>query len=131
VGVYGGVVDADFVVDVVASSAAGVADVTYDLSASDGLTDGDGKAAHVSVAGDEAAAMVDGDEASVAVDHAGVGDDAVGGGVNGGAEGAADVDAGMELTFTIAQDGVFALAERGGYFAVNGPEGGAGGEIGA
>ena len=69
--VYGSVVDADFVVDVVARGAAGVSDVADDLAAGDGLAGGDGESAHVAVAGFEAVSVVDADEAAVAVDEVG------------------------------------------------------------
>ena len=67
VGIDRRVVDADFVVDVVAGRAAGVADIADDLSANDGLSSGDGESVHVAVARLDTVAMVDPNHATVAI----------------------------------------------------------------
>src|SRR5450756_97278 len=105
--VYRRVVDADFVVDVVAGGAAGVSDVADDLAAHDRLAGGNGESAHVAVAGFDAVAVIDTHHAAIAVFEAGRDDDAVGGGADGSSKWAGDVDAGVELAFTSTEDGVF------------------------
>ena len=82
VGVYGGVVDADLVVEVGAGGAAGAAYVADDLAADDSLAGHDAESGHVGVHGGDAVAVVEDDFLAVAVLGACFGD----GGVSGGAD---------------------------------------------
>ena len=122
-GVDRGVADADLVVEVVSGGASAVAYVADDLAADDVLAGDDVEAGHVSVAGLDAVAVVDDDLVSVTALLIGGDDDSVGGGADGRAVGGGDVYAGVELTFAVAGDWIFTLAEAAGDGTYDGPHG--------
>ena len=123
-GVDGDVADADLVVEVGAGGAAAVADVAQDLAADDGLAGDHGEAGHMTIDGLDAVAVVDDDLTAVAVLHLGGDDSSVSGGADGNTVGGGDVDAGVELAFTVAGDWILALAEAAGDRSEDGPKGG-------
>ena len=97
-----------------AGGAAGGADIADDLALADAhaLADAARDAALVGVERHVAIVVADHDGAAIAAAPGGVGDDAIAGGVNGGAPGRAEIDAGVH--FRIAQNGMAAHAEAGG-----------------
>ncbi len=80
VGVDGGVVDADLVVEVGSGGAAAEADVADGVAAVDELSGSDGEAGEVAVAGGDAVSVIDDDGASVTAEEVGEDDRAVRGG---------------------------------------------------
>src|SRR5690606_29980978 len=97
-----------------AGGASGGADFSDQISARDAraVFESFGDAGEVGVVGFEAAAVADGDEVSVGALPAGVGDDAIGHGLDGCAGGCAVIDA-LVLART-AQDRVRAAAKAAG-----------------
>src|SRR5271169_2530026 len=69
VGIYGDVVDADFVVEMGAGGASALADVADGVAAVDVLAGGYSEAGKMAVAGGDAVAVVDHDGASVAAEE--------------------------------------------------------------
>ena len=120
VGVYGDVVDADFVVEMGAGGASALAYVADGVAAMDVLPGGDGEAREVAVASGDAVAVVEHDGASVAAEEVGEGDGAIGRRDHGRAYVGGDIDAGVEGAFSVK--GIDAFAERAGDLAFDGPE---------
>ena len=120
VGVYGDVVDADFVVEMGAGGASALANVADGVAAVDVLSGGDGEAGQVAVAGGDAVAVIEHDGASVAAEEVGEGDGTVGRRDHGRAYVGGDIDAGVEGAFSVKR--IDALAERAGDLAFDGPE---------
>src|SRR5882757_4193331 len=84
------------------------------LSSCDRLPGHNGKTRHMTEERLDSMAVVDDDLTTVAVCHLRRTDDAVSRGDDRGSVGSADVDAGVELSLTIAEDRVLPLAEAAG-----------------
>src|SRR5580698_2973971 len=120
VGIDWGIVNADLVVQVRASTVPRRADIAKDVSTANVLSNGDSEPGKMSVKGLDAMAVVDDDFASVPGPEAGLHDSSISGYAHRVALVRGNVDPGVKCAFPI--NGVQAGAEGTGYYPLHGPK---------